>query len=115
MDRLEKSIDDELEWDEKDLNDFDNLQVFDEDSRVNTPKIQLKQKPSQQIVPVLEYNNHGQDYPLDLWYLIAMYIAPEDVGRFALICRKTNLVVNSVSFWIFLFRRYEIHLYIFIF
>lgn len=46
------------------------------------------------------------DYHIDIWYSIADHIRPEDVGRFALICRKTAEVAQSAKFWQHLYRRY---------
>lgn len=46
------------------------------------------------------------DYMIDIWYLISEHIRPEDVGRFALICRKTAEVVQSAKFWQYLYRKH---------
>ncbi|CAF0893799.1 unnamed protein product [Rotaria sp. Silwood1] len=98
---------DEQDWYEKDLSDFDDLQSSDENVVIEEQLIHPKQKKSLERTSVIENNYHEKDYPFDLWYLIAMYIALEDIGRFALICRKTNQIVNSVPFWISLFRKYN--------
>lgn len=44
-------------------------------------------------------------YPMDIWQILSRYIKPEDVGRFAGICRSANAVVNSPSFWFSLYKR----------
>ena len=44
-------------------------------------------------------------YPIDLWFLIGSYIAPEDVCTFASICRGTHVVTHSARFWLSLYRR----------
>ncbi|CAF2098412.1 unnamed protein product [Rotaria magnacalcarata] len=98
---------DEQEWFEKDLSDFDDTKLTDEDSVVKQQIIQFTQRKSSRNVSAIENTYHGRDYPFDLWYLIAMYIAPEDIGRFALICRKTNQVINTIPFWISLFRKHN--------
>ena len=36
-----------------------------------------------------------------------MYIPPEDIGKFSLICRASNRVVNTVYFWMRLFQKYD--------
>jgi hypothetical protein len=64
--------------------------------------IRLKQKQRTKQISLIE---NTSDYPIDLWYLIAMYISPEDIGKFSLICRDSNHVVNTVCFWIRLFRK----------
>jgi len=46
------------------------------------------------------------NYPPDLWYLISDYIRPEDVGRFASICRYAYNVTRSSGFWRQLYRRF---------
>jgi len=88
---------DEQDWYEKDLNDFDDLQLSDEEEEIILPK------PKQ--ICIMKIDSYENDYPFDLWYLISMYIAPEDIGRFALICRTTNRVVNTIAFWIAIFKK----------
>lgn len=46
------------------------------------------------------------DYTIDIWFLISEHVRPEDVGRFALICRKTAEVVQSAKFWHHLYRKH---------
>lgn len=62
-----------------------------------------KQRTKQLISIGDQYGS--KDYPLDLWYIIAMYIPPEDIGKFSLICRASNYVVHTVYFWMRLFRK----------
>ena len=52
-----------------------------------------------------DHQRYAPDYPIDLWFLIAMYISPEDLGKFSLICRASHHVVNTVAFWMRLFRK----------
>jgi len=89
---------DEQDWYEKDLNDFDDLQLTDEEEE----EIIL---PKQKQICIIKNNSYENDYPFDFWYLISMYIPPEDIGRFALICQTTNRIVNTVAFWIALFKK----------
>lgn len=49
--------------------------------------------------------NDGNTFPLDIWYLIAKYIRPEDVITFSTICRDAWCVVNTPSFWLNLYKR----------
>ena len=90
---------DDQDWYEKDLTDFDDAPK--ENSVV--PHTVTRSKHKSYSTPTSDYL--GRAYPLDVWYLIARYLTPEDVGRFALICQATNSVVNSVAFWITLFRK----------
>lgn len=46
------------------------------------------------------------EYPNDIWFLISEYIKPEDVVRFALICKQTYAITTTVKFWRNLYRRY---------
>ena len=41
----------------------------------------------------------GIVYPPDVWYLIAQYVPVEDLCRFALICKDSSRVLQSVLFW----------------
>lgn len=45
-------------------------------------------------------------YPLDFWFEISCYIDPEDVERFARICKHCTCVVKSTSFWLSLYRSF---------
>lgn len=68
--------------------------------------VRTKQKQrTTKSISLIENDYEGRDYPLDLWYIIAMYILPEDIGKFSLICRASNHVVNTVYFWMRLFRK----------
>ncbi|XP_058829443.1 transmembrane protein 183 [Topomyia yanbarensis] len=46
------------------------------------------------------------DYVIDIWYLISEHVRPEDVCRFALICRKTYTVVQSAKFWQHIYQKH---------
>jgi hypothetical protein len=91
---------DDQDWYEKDLNDFGDPQ-----SSAEQEIILPKQKQCSKAISIRENNYQEKTYPFDFWYLIAMYIAPEDIGRFALICRTTNQVVHIGAFWISLFKQ----------
>lgn len=102
-----KSLLEEQEWYEKDLSDFDDPQISDEEQGVQQTVVRSKTKlHSNQSISRDGYMDN-QEYPLDLWYIIAMYIPPEDIGKFSLICRATNHVVNTVYFWMSLFRKHN--------
>lgn len=45
------------------------------------------------------------EYPSDFWYILSNYIRPEDVGRFAGICKNAYDAVNCASFWFSLYKR----------
>ncbi|XP_004069198.1 transmembrane protein 183B isoform X1 [Oryzias latipes] len=51
-------------------------------------------------------NEDGGDYPVDIWLLLASYIRPEDVCKFALICKNAWIVTCTAAFWTRLYRRH---------
>lgn len=46
-----------------------------------------------------QQSNFTADYCLDVWHHISKFVAPEDIGRFALICRRTAYVTSTMVFW----------------
>lgn len=48
----------------------------------------------------------GLVYPVDLWFLVGDYVAPEDVCTFACICHDTHVVAHSARFWLNIYRRF---------
>lgn len=52
-------------------------------------------------------NEDGGDYPVDIWLLLASYIRPEDVCKFALICKNAWIVTCTAAFWTRLYRRWS--------
>lgn len=51
-------------------------------------------------------SSDGGEYPVDIWLVLASYIRPEDVCRFALICRNAWTVTCTAAFWTRLYRRW---------
>lgn len=51
-------------------------------------------------------SSDGVDYPVDIWLVLSSYIRPEDVCRFALICRNAWTVTCTAAFWTRLYRRW---------
>lgn len=47
----------------------------------------------------------GEEYPMDIWLLLASYIRPEDIVNFSLICKKAWTVTCTAAFWTRLYRR----------
>lgn len=47
----------------------------------------------------------GKEYPVDIWLVLSSYIRPEDVCRFALICRNAWIVSCTAVFWTRLYKR----------
>ncbi|KAG9485588.1 hypothetical protein GDO78_008592, partial [Eleutherodactylus coqui] len=48
----------------------------------------------------------GEDFPLDIWLVLASYIRPEDVVTFALICKRAWTVTCTAVFWMRLYKRH---------
>ncbi|XP_023279516.1 transmembrane protein 183A [Seriola lalandi dorsalis] len=51
-------------------------------------------------------SSDGGEYPVDIWLVLSSYIRPEDVCRFALICRNAWTVTCTAAFWSRLYRRH---------
>ncbi|XP_042366965.1 transmembrane protein 183A isoform X1 [Plectropomus leopardus] len=51
-------------------------------------------------------SSDGEEYPVDIWLMLASYIRPEDVCRFALICKNAWTVTCTAAFWTRLYRRH---------
>lgn len=51
-------------------------------------------------------NNQYYVYPMDIWFLIGLYIWPESVKSFAQICQATHIVTHSAIFWRNLYSRF---------
>ena len=96
---LGKTLMAEQTWDEKELSDFEDDEL---------ERALVERKSGSYVVEKASTSGHRfkrHEYPMDLWFLIARYIAPEDVGRFSQICRATRSVVNTNIFWLRLFRK----------
>ncbi|XP_016285568.1 transmembrane protein 183A isoform X7 [Monodelphis domestica] len=46
----------------------------------------------------------GEEYPMDIWLLLASYIRPEDIAKFSLICKNAWTVTCTAAFWTRLYR-----------
>lgn len=84
--------------------DLNSILVNEEngDKLLGTKNEKNKVKRVGEAVGAQVYN----DYPIDVWYVISLHIDPEDIVRFALICKKTYEIVESPTFW---FHRYKRH------
>lgn len=102
---LKKFEIDDKAWDEKNLEDFDFIpqEIDDETVSFVTKPVECKKKKA---FSKDKSNNQGNEYSLEIWYLISDYIRPEDVGRFAGICKTSHAVVQSAKFWFSLYKRY---------
>ncbi|XP_037535572.1 transmembrane protein 183A [Nematolebias whitei] len=79
--------------------DLDPEEEVDNESKVARKKKNKRRKESSEC-------SDGEDYPVDIWLLLSSYIRPEDVCRFALICRNAWTVTCTAAFWTRLYRRH---------
>ncbi|KAL3286239.1 hypothetical protein HHI36_000750 [Cryptolaemus montrouzieri] len=94
---VKKELEVKDNWDDDDDNETE--------STVNNNG-NIRRRKKQQNAVREQPSEDGNDYPFDVWFIISNYIAPEDVGRFAAICKTSLEVVLSVQFWIALYKRY---------
>ncbi|XP_028302023.1 transmembrane protein 183A [Gouania willdenowi] len=82
-----------------------------EDEEGNETKVTRKKKNKRRKES--SESSEGGEYPVDIWLVLSSYIRPEDVCRFALICRNAWTVTCTAVFWTRLYRRHyrlDIHL-----
>uniref|UniRef100_A0AAQ5X0Q1 Transmembrane protein 183A n=1 Tax=Amphiprion ocellaris TaxID=80972 RepID=A0AAQ5X0Q1_AMPOC len=75
-----------------------------EEEGENEPKVARKKKNKRRKES--SEISDGEDYPVDIWLVLSSYIRPEDVCRFALICRNAWTVTCTAAFWTRLYRRH---------
>ncbi|XP_012259822.2 transmembrane protein 183 isoform X2 [Athalia rosae] len=96
-------------WDEK-LDDFEgDFELVEQENEDGKKEVILKKqsKPCRRTkLKELPTADTGVQYPLDVWFLISEYIRPEDVGRFAGICKSAFHVVNTAKFWFHMYKRF---------
>lgn len=95
-------------WDEK-LDDYDGDFEFVKEEGTNGKEVVLKKtvhRHKKSTSSNEAYDYQSVQYPLDFWFLLSEYVRPEDVGRFAGICKSAWYVVNTPKFWFSLYKRY---------
>ncbi|EEZ99147.1 transmembrane protein 183 [Tribolium castaneum] len=107
---LQKQLEDDKNWDEK-TDDFEGNFVEQENEDGTISYVIQKTEPRRRKKTVSssedrKYENTGNEYPIDIWFLISEYIRPEDVGRFAGICKASYEVVSTAKFWFSMYKRY---------
>lgn len=109
VNKVLKEFEEEKSWDEK-TDDFEGefVQQEDEDGNVVYVIRKLENRRRKKTISSSEdiKPSEGNDYPIDIWYLISEYIRPEDVGRFAGICKTSFEVVCTAKFWFRLYKKY---------
>lgn len=104
-----KEFEEEKSWDEK-ADEFEGEFVKQEDDDGNVTYIIRKPECRRRRKTISSSEDvktvAGKEYPIDIWYLISEYIRPEDVGRFASICKTSFEVVCTAKFWFELYRKH---------
>lgn len=98
--RIRKRIGNAIKFDPE----KDEYEALDVDDVEMTTKKLAKSKISNGTLT--EDQNTYHFFPNDIWFLISEYIPPEDITRFALICKQTYEVTTTLKFWKKLYRRY---------
>lgn len=95
-------MEDDKTWEDK----LHNLNTDSNEVKQDTSIKKLGSHRKKKTVTLEVVNNEsGIDYPIDIWFLISEYILPEDVGKFAAICKTSLAVVSSAKFWFNLYKR----------
>ena len=89
-----------LLWDQKDWSDAGLSDESDEEEEQPVQVVRRRTKSSS-----TSSQDTGVTYSDDVWFLIGRFVDPEDVLRFALICRATHCVTHLVGFWTNLYKR----------
>lgn len=109
---LRSEVESDLAWYDKDLDDFvvDLKQTSEDQENCDITDKPIKAPKTKKKGQILDHsssgNDHGVEYPLDVWFLLSEYIRPEDIATFAHICCSARTVVNSPKFWFSLYKRY---------
>ncbi|KAL2091160.1 hypothetical protein ACEWY4_013423 [Coilia grayii] len=84
---------------DRDSSDELEPEEADEDLKAARKKKNKRRKESSE-------SQDGDEYPIDIWLVLSAYIRPEDVCKFALICRNAWTVTCTAAFWTRLYRRH---------
>jgi len=67
----------------------------------------LKEQAKCELLALYQKENIKRHvYPIDLWFLLAQEIKPEQVKIFSLICKDAYHVITTRKFWLELYKRY---------
>ena len=94
-----------------DRTDFDSLSEEEEGEKQPAAETKitskgLKKNSKKKEIANAECDECGFTYPLDVWCLLALYVCPEDVQNFALICKGARDATNMRTFWLRLYKRH---------
>jgi len=90
------------DWMERDEEEDDDNE--DEDEVQQCPPVHFQHQTT-----LLQKESDSEDFfifPWDFWHTLSNYIIPENVGKFASICKTTYSIVATQTFWRRLYKRY---------
>lgn len=87
------------------VDETDDIAPEDDDAMVSNTMPNLKFKQSTDDASATDNHTYNA-YPNDIWYLISEHIQPEDVLKFALICKQTYAITTTMKFWKTLYKRH---------
>ncbi|XP_078686276.1 transmembrane protein 183-like [Branchiostoma floridae x Branchiostoma belcheri] len=105
---LKMEEEDSVPWYEKDW-DSDHEEIHagsDSDTELEENLTSINQLNSKHDRQVQDSSEPEVEYPMDVWFVLAPHIRPEDIGRFAAICRNTWHLTQTIGFWRRLYNRY---------
>ncbi|CAH1271578.1 TMEM183A [Branchiostoma lanceolatum] len=103
---LKMEEEDSVPWYEKDWDSDHEETHAESDTELEEKLITTNQLNSKHVRPEHDNIDIEVEYPMDLWFVLAPYIRPEDIGRFASICRNTWLLTRTIGFWRRLYNRH---------
>lgn len=77
---------------------------LDDDVDLTTKKFR-KAKLSN-VASAADDDHNYNIFPDEIWFMVSRHIQPEDVTRFALICKQTYNITTTFEFWKNLYRRF---------
>jgi len=92
------------DWMERDKEEDDNIEEEGHNEVDECSKVHYQYQNT-----LLQKESETDDYfvfPWDFWHTLSNYMVPENVGKFASICKTTYTIVATQSFWRRLYRRY---------
>lgn len=101
----------EVGWFDKDIEDFDvplpECSEDEEEDNAKTLPATVKGKARQRgRCSASEQEKTGVAYPSDLWYVLSQHIDPEDVRKFATLCKDAYGATRTCQFWRNVYERF---------
>lgn len=81
----------------------DDFETLDDEVEVTTKKLR---RAKISVDTTADDDNNYNYFPDEIWFMISEHVQPEDVTRFALICKQTYNITTTFEFWKHLYRRF---------